>query len=161
MHRCRSAFIWKKVLVKPNCSICFWINMVDFHLGRMRVSRLEVMEALCACSVTRCCHGNHIHILLRLTYFAMECKLWLSCTIMISLKTQDQEFSCAVLDVAYYSLISCLLVQKRGIKAHIIGSKQEKLRKKLQEQQVSYWIASPSLPLRIYSTNGKVCVGVQ
>ena len=32
----------------------------------------------------------------------------------------------------------------------------ERTKKKLQEQQVSYWMAVPSLPLRLYCDNGKV-----
>ena len=32
----------------------------------------------------------------------------------------------------------------------------ERTKKKLQEQQVSYWMAVPSLPLRLYGDNGKV-----
>lgn len=45
---------------------------------------------------------------------------------------------------------------KRNFKTQLLGgSREDKLRKKLQEQQVSYWVATPSLPLRLYGTNGK------
>ena len=38
------------------------------------------------------------------------------------------------------------------------SSRVERTRKKLQEQQVSYWMAVPSLPLRLYADTGKVYV---
>lgn len=47
---------------------------------------------------------------------------------------------------------------KRNLKAQIQGFKGkhvEKYRKKLEEQEVSYWVASPSLPLRLYGRAGK------
>ena len=36
----------------------------------------------------------------------------------------------------------------------------ERTKKKLQEQQVSYWMAVPSLPLRLYGDNGKVQIAL-
>jgi hypothetical protein len=44
---------------------------------------------------------------------------------------------------------------KRNFKFMGHSSKPEKLRKKLQEQQVALWMASPSLPLRLFNANGK------
>ncbi|KAL5477962.1 hypothetical protein EMCRGX_G024828 [Ephydatia muelleri] len=35
------------------------------------------------------------------------------------------------------------------------GGRVEKLKKKLEDQQVSFWVASPSLPLRVFGPGGK------
>ncbi len=53
----------------------------------------------------------------------------------------------------------CVCSQKRNLKAQILGQKGkhgDKYRKKLEEQEVAYWVASPSLPLRLYGRAGKV-----
>ena len=50
-------------------------------------------------------------------------------------------------------------MQKRNLKAQIQvikGKHVDKYRKKLEEQEVAYWVASPSLPLRLYGRAGKV-----
>ncbi len=57
----------------------------------------------------------------------------------------------------------CVCSQKRNLKAQILGQKSkhgDKYRKKLEEQEVAYWVASPSLPLRLYGRAGKVRSGM-
>ena len=65
-----------------------------------------------------------------------------------------------ILTLCYYGI--CLNPQRKGrggikgIYTMKTSRAVERIKKKLQEQQVSYWMAVPSLPLRLYADNGKV-----